>query len=394
MASGMSAEELLRRLIALDSSTRAGTREIADFICNYVDRPGVRVIRNRPPEGDQANLLIAQGPGCDDRSGLVLSGHMDTVPFDEPGWDTDPLALSRRGAAYVGRGVCDMKGFVALALHCFAAQVPATLRRPLMLLFTYDEEVGTLGARHFAESWDGGAPLPRAAVIGEPTSLGVVRTHKGHLRLRIELLGEPGHSAYPATGLNAIEIAARVVNRLGDLNRDLIAEAPADAAIFAPAPYASINVATIAGGTAHNVIPAACVLDLGIRLLPGMTGECMTERVRQAVQQGVEAGPRERTGEYRLDLISLSPPMRTAEAAPIHRALCHSVGQAESRGVAYASDAGWLRTLDLDCVLWGPGTIEVAHKPNESLPVAEFRRAGALLADLVREWCAGEPAPA
>jgi len=217
----MNPEELLARLVALDSSSRAGNRAVADFICNHLDGPGVRVIRNPAPQGDKLNLLIARGPQRDDRAGLVLSGHMDTVPFDEPEWESDPLALTRRDDRYLGHGVCDMKGFLALAVHRFAELKPAALRQPLVLLLTYDEELGTLGARHFVETWGGEEPLPRAAVIGEPTSLGVVRMHKGHLRMRVELLGRPGHSAYPTTGVNAIEIAARVVDCLSELKRCL-----------------------------------------------------------------------------------------------------------------------------------------------------------------------------
>ena len=389
----MNSEELLARLVALDSSSRAGNRAIADFICNYVDGPGVRIIRNPAPQGDKLNLLLARGPQRDDRAGLVLSGHMDTVSFDEPDWESEPLALTRRDDRYLGRGVCDMKGFLALAVHRFAELKPAALRRPLVLLLTYDEELGTLGARHFVETWRGEESLPRAAVIGEPTSLGVVRMHKGHLRLRVELLGRPGHSAYPTTGINAIEIAARVVDRLGELERCLTTETVPDAAVFDPVPYATLNVGTISGGVALNVIPARCVVGLGIRLLPGTTGAEMAERVRRAVELGIGDASSDASGEFRLDLIGESPAMSTPDGAPIHRSLCDRLGQSKSLGVAFASDAGWLRGLDLDCVLWGPGSIEAAHRANEWLPLAEFERADRLLADLVDEWCGPETAP-
>jgi len=390
----MRSEELLARLVALDSSSRAGNRPIADFICNYVDGPGVRIIRNPAPQGDKLNLVIARGPRRDDRAGLLLSGHMDTVPFDEPDWDSDPLGLTRRDDRYVGRGVCDMKGFLALAVHRFGELNPAALRRPLVLLLTYDEELGTLGARHFVETWGGEEPLPRAAVIGEPTSFGVVRMHKGHLRLRVELLGRPGHSAYPMTGINAIEIAARVVDRLGELKQCLTTELTADSPLFDPVPYTTLNLGTIAGGVALNVIPARCQLGLGIRLLPGTTGAEMAERVRQAVELGIGDAAPAAAGGYRVEVIGESPAMSTTDAAPIHRALCRRLGQSESRAVAYASDAGWLRRLDLDCVLCGPGSIETAHRANEWLPVADFDRAERLVADLVDEWCGAETAPA
>ena len=117
----MTREELLRRLVGVDSRSQVSNREIADFICDYVDRPGVRIVRNPSTDGTKLNVVAIRGPARDDGSGLVLSGHMDTVPFGEPDWASDPLELACREGRYVGRGVCDMKGFLALAVERFAA---------------------------------------------------------------------------------------------------------------------------------------------------------------------------------------------------------------------------------------------------------------------------------
>jgi acetylornithine deacetylase len=377
----MNRQELLQRLVACDSRSQVSNRAIADVICNYVDRPGVRIIRHPSPDGSKVNLVIARGPRCEDRTGLVLSGHMDTVPFSEPEWETDPLVLACRDDRYVGRGVCDMKGFLALAVDRFVS--PASLAHPLVLLLTYDEELGTLGARHLVEAGPPLEPLPRAAVIGEPTSLGVVRMHKGHLKLRVLLRGRTGHSAYPASGRNAIELAGRAIQSLTELGRRFEAEAPPEAAAFGEVGYATLNLATIAGGTALNVIPDRCVLEIGIRLLPGMNGGETTERVRRAVEAAVGAG------EVGLESINESPAMATPETASIHGALCALIGQQGSRAVSFATDGGWLAALGLDCVLWGPGSIQAAHGPNEWLPVGEFERGAGLLESLVADWCVG-----
>ncbi|MGE5231325.1 MAG: acetylornithine deacetylase [Deltaproteobacteria bacterium] len=376
----MTREELLRRLVGVDSRSQVSNREIADFICDYVDGPGVRIVRNPSADGTKLNVVAIRGPMRDDGSGLVLSGHMDTVPFAEPDWASDPLELACRDGRYVGRGVCDMKGFLALAVERFAA-APAELEHPLVLVLTYDEELGTLGARRLVETWPAGDRLPRAAVIGEPTSLEVVRMHKGHLKLRVVLLGRAGHSAYPGSGRNAIELAGVVIPALVGLGRELEAEAPPGAAAFGEVPHATLNLATISGGTALNVIPGRCALELGIRLLPGTSGAGVTDRVRRAVEGAVGAGT------YVLEPINESPPMATPETAPIHAALCALAGQRGSRAVSFATDGGWLAALGLDCVVCGPGTIQAAHKPNEWLPVAEFERAAGLLEALVRDWC-------
>ncbi|HEY8106007.1 MAG TPA: acetylornithine deacetylase [Gemmatimonadales bacterium] len=376
----MTREELLRRLIAIDSRSEVSNRGIADFICDYVEEPGVRIARNQSPDGTKLNVVATRGPARDDRSGLVLSGHMDTVPFGEPDWATDPLVLGLHDHRYFGRGVCDMKGFLALAVERFA-EAPAALAHPLVLLLTYDEELGTIGARHLVETWSSAERLPQAAVIGEPTSLEVVRMHKGHFKLRIVMLGRPGHSAYPASGRNAIEMAGDVIRELRRLGRELEGETPPEAALFGEIRHATINLATIAGGTALNVIPGRCVLEIGIRLLPGMTGGDMAERVRRAVERAVGREA------YFLEPINESPAMATPEAAPIHGTLCALAGQAGSRAVAFTTDGGWLGKLGLDCVVFGPGSIQAAHRPNEWLPVAEFERAAGLLESVVERSC-------
>ena len=188
----MTRDELLRRLIAIDSRSEVSNRGIADFICDYVDAPGVRIVRNQSPDGTKLNVVATRGPARDDRSGLVLSGHMDTVPFGEPDWATDPLVLDRRDDRYVGRGVCDMKGFLALAVERFA-EAPAASRASAGPALHVRRGAGH--DRGPAPGGDAGPalePLPRAAVIGEPTSLEVVRMHKGHFKLRIVMLGRPG----------------------------------------------------------------------------------------------------------------------------------------------------------------------------------------------------------
>lgn len=379
----MKPEELLARLVAFDSSSQVSNRPIADFICDYLDAPGVRILRNPAPDGDKLNLVIAGGPIVDDVAGLTLSGHLDTVPFAEPDWASDPLCLTRQDDLLVGRGVCDMKGFLALAIHQFASIPKTALRHPVVLLLTHDEELGTLGSRRFVETWAGDLALPRATLIGEPTSLSVVRLHKGHLKLRVIIQGRAGHSGYPATGINAIELAGAVIQQMGKFSRSLAGEATAEADLFGAVPHATVNLATIAGGVALNVIPERCVLELGIRTMPGMTSAHLTDEIRRAVAAAVgSCGVVETIGD--------SPALLTSEDAPIHRALCDLTGQEGSRAVAFASDGGWLQTLGLDCVLWGPGLIEVAHQANEWLPVVEFERGAGLLEQLVHAWCVAD----
>jgi len=362
--------DLLRRLVAIDSTSAISNLPIADEIASYVEKKADAIEYLRDPNEAKANLMIRFGPEPDGSGrGLILSGHMDAVPALESNWESDPFTLTDRDDRYVGRGSADMKGFLAVAMN---AALESNVRAPLILFFTYDEEAGTLGAREFAASWDRARALPRHAIIGEPTSFRPVRAHKGHLKLRITLTGKSAHSGYPHLGDNAIEKARPVLDALANLRRELEAHRQM-LDLFPDAPYVPLNIATIRGGTAVNIVPDRCEIEVGIRLLPGMDSDAMIERVRNVLGD--------------LEVMSDSPPMLLDDQSEIYRAMLpHAKPGPES--VSFASDAGWLQTMGVECLLWGPGAIEVAHKANEFTPKDEFHRAGDILRDVIARFCA------
>ena len=241
--------------------------------------------------------------------------------------------------------------------------------------------VGTLGARRCVDPGGRPPPRPRDVVIGEPTSLRVVRLHKGMLRLQLSFTGRAAHSGYPHLGRNAIEPAARAVTALAELRLTMERERPPHGEHFPEVPYAALNVGLVSGGSAVNVVPDRCTVQVGIRLLPGMRAEDVTERVRAAVAAALPSEPVELTS------LGESPAMMLDESAELFRDLRELVGRSGTESVAFATDGGWLQRAGYRCVVFGPGSIEVAHRPNEFLPVAEFERAGTLLDALIRQRC-------
>jgi acetylornithine deacetylase len=382
-AARMDDEALLERLVAFDTTSHFSNLPLLEFVSDYLDRPGVTVRRLPSPDGTKANLVVTAGPESRDGGGLTLSGHMDVVPAEEPDWRSDPFRLTRVGDTWVGRGAADMKSFLALAVNRVAAMDPQRLRRPLALLLTYDEEVGTVGARRFAETADPSVALPRDVIIGEPTSLRAVRLHKGMLRLELVFRGRAGHSGYPHLGRNAIEPAARAIAALAELRVTMEGERPAHGEYFRDVPYAALNVGVVQGGSAANVIPDRCAVQLGIRLLPGMQADAVTERVRTTVAAAL---PEE---AFELSHVSESPALNLEEGAALYQELSHIVGQRATESVAFATDAGWLQQAGYRCVIFGPGSIEVAHRANEFVPIGELERAGAILEDLIQRRCVG-----
>lgn len=375
--------ELLRRLVAFDSTSARSVLPIADFVCDYLDRPGIRIERFPCPEPDKVNLVVTVGPDPDPetRAGLVLSGHLDVVPAVEPEWESDPFEMRATDTDFFGRGTADMKGFDSLMLNAAADAAAEGVDHPLVLLVTCDEELGTVGARHLADAWPDGRPLPRRAVIGEPTSLEVVRMHKGHCKIRLVGHGRSAHSGYPHLGRNAIEPFGPILVALSEVRRSLEAEGGPNAEHFPEVPFVALNVATLHGGSAVNIVPDRCELVFGFRVLPGMETSAIRDRVLAAV--------RDAAGSARVDadVVSESPPMLLADDADLHRTLCEWRDQAGSRSASYATDAGWIQALGCECVLCGPGTIEVAHRPNESIPRVELAEGRRLVDRMIDHWC-------
>ncbi len=388
----LSDKELLSRLVGFDSTSTNSNLPIADFICEYLDGPGVEIVRVPSEDERKVNVVALIGPLDAEEAyeelapgtgggGLVLSGHLDVVPADEDGWRSNPFTLTKVQDTYVGRGACDMKGSVALAMNVFTSVDADELEFPLVLAFTYDEELGSLGAQRLVETWPEERLLPRNVVVGEPTSLRAVRMHKGHLTMRVTVEGRAAHSGSPQIGVNAIEAAARAVQGIMRLADPLKRQRCEASRFFSAVPFPVINVARISGGTAINVVPDHCVVDLGVRLLPGMNVEAMIEQVRDTV---AKSDPH---GKIEVEVVNNSPPMLLEERADVYVALRTLLGQKQCYGVSYASDAGILQGMSLQCVLFGPGSIDVAHRPNEFVPIEELERARPILEGVVEHFC-------
>src|ERR1700674_666374 len=329
---------------------------------------------------DRGDRYVGRG-ACDMKGFLALAANLALAASRQRLRHPPPPGLPPRGARDVGRGACDMKGFLALAANLALAAIRQRLVHPLALLFTYDEEVGTLGARWLVESCPEAAALPASVVIGEPTGLRVARAHKGHLTMRITLHGRGAHSGYPHLGSNAIEPAGAVIAALARLRRELAAEVAPHAELFPEVPFVPLNVGRVQGGGAINVVPDRCTVELGLRALPGVDSRRVAERVEQAARAAAAPFIPD------VEVLADSPPLLVAEEAPVLRRLCSLLGQRETATVSFATDAGWLQRLGMDCVLFGPGSIDAAHRPNEHVPKSDLATARAVLERAIAGCC-------
>lgn len=382
--------ELLARMVAYDTVPTSSNVPLAEHLAERLDAAGwrVRLYRDHALGAAKANLLAWLGPDRD--GGLVLSGHMDVVPFaEQPGWRTDPLVLARDDKRVYGRGVCDMKGFVAACVDLATHLDSSRLRRPLVLLLTCDEEEGCLGAGrlvpHLA-GLRGELPLPTDCVVGEPTDFRVYRAHKGHTHLPITISGRGGHSSRPDLGTNAIAAAAVAIEAIEKLAAEMPARASAEArALFPELPWVPFNLGTIRGGTADNMIAERCELVVAFRQAPGQEAATLLAELEARVRRALAARFPDAGVTFGKPVVT--PSMVSPAGGPLLTDLLAASGAREAGGAPYATDGGQLARAGIRCYICGPGELEQAHQPNESLPLEHLGRTGELLRTLVAARC-------
>lgn len=373
MVEALSDIQLLARLVAFDttSSTAQPTTPLGEFIAEYVDGTPVKIERF-DCGSSQENLVLMAGPACLNGEGLLLSGHVDCVPAVEPEWTTDPFVLDVQDDRLVGRGACDMKGFVALAVNLLRREALAgSLAEGVMLLLSCNEEIGTIGAGAFIGQW-GDRPIPRRCLVGEPTSLRPIRGHKGHTSYTITVAGVGGHSGFPNEGINAIERATPVLQALAELRKELTSERSEWSDLFPEVPFPVLSIAQINGGSAINVTPETCTIRIGVRPLPGEATDAYTARLKAILP-----------ADAHLELTNGTPSFGAPADDRFLQEVQQIVEEFEDCGANFGTDAGRLAQLGCTPVVFGPGDIAVAHKPNEWMPRAEFERTPALLEALI-----------
>lgn len=327
-----------------------------------------------PDQPGKANLLATLGTGP---GGLVLSGHTDTVPFDEQRWQQNPFTLREDNNRWYGLGATDMKGFFPVVLAAAERFADAELAAPLIVLATADEESSMSGAKYLT---DIGRPQARYAVIGEPTGLRPVRAHKGIMMEAIRIKGLAGHSSNPALGRNALEDMHRVLSELLAFRQDL--QATHNNPLF-DITWPTLNPGYIHGGDNPNRICGHCELHFDIRPLPGMD----LEEVRQKLESRL-AILRESEG-IQVVLESLFPGVpayeQSADSALVRAAEQLTGHPAEA--VAFATEAPFLKALGHDTIVLGPGSIDQAHQPNEYIEISQMLQAVTTVESLIEQLC-------
>lgn len=355
--------DMIRKLVAFDTTSRNSNLEIIGFIRDYLSSHGVESQLVFDETGKKANLYATLGPA--DKPGIALSGHTDVVPVDGQEWDSDPWTITERDGRLYGRGTCDMKSFLAIAL----AMVPEFLKRPLQhpihLIFSYDEEVGCVGVRRLIALLEEFRIKPAAVIVGEPTDMKVIVAHKGKKSLRCRVRGFEAHSSLAPKGVNAIEYAAEMIAYLRRVAQRCAKEGPFDQDYDIP--HSTVHTGVIQGGTALNIVPKDCYFDFELRYLPGVDPEALIAELKGFAERELLPAMRAVAPDTGISFeeISAFPGLDMPEEEDVVVLAKSLAGSNRVRKVAFGTEAGLFQQAGLPTVICGPGSIDQAHKPNE-----------------------------
>lgn len=327
-----------------------------------------------PDQPNKFNLIATLGQGD---GGLVLSGHTDTVPYDQGKWQSDPFVLQERDNKLYGLGSCDMKGFFAIVIDTLSRMSLSHLHQPLIILATADEESSMAGARALVSQ---GTLKARYALIGEPTQLTPIHAHKGIMMERIQVTGKSGHSSNPALGTNALDAMHEVMQELMHYRKGLRSRFQ-DANFVID--YPTMNFGCIHGGDNPNRICGKCDIEFDLRALPGMSNQSLMAEIAQLLPQ-IEA----RTGTT-IELNSLFPDVpsfSTPITSDIVR-VCEKLTHKTATTVAFATEGPFLNQLGMETLILGPGSIDQAHQPNEFMALDQITPMQTVINSLVTRYC-------
>lgn len=385
-----STKVLLKDLVSFDTTSINSNRELIDYIVDYLARYGVDSELVLDQSGTKANLIARIGP--EHVAGIVLSGHTDVVPAREAGWVSPAFELSEREGKLYGRGTCDMKGFIACALAAVPALVAAPLERPVYLCFSYDEEVGCLGAPSLAAYLTQLRQRPLLAIIGEPSEMKFINGQKGKIAMRCHVRGTAGHSSMAPNHVNAIQYSAKIISMIEELADNFNQNGPFDHDYSVP--HSTMLTTMIHSGVATNITPEASAFNFEIRSLPDQDPVAVIDQLKQRVEDELVPEMKAVSSKAGVEWeeIFSYPAMGDCAGTPGFE-LIKELLPAWGGKVSYGSEGGVFETVaQVPALILGPGSIVQAHRTDEYIEIDQLSQCLSFL-DQLRLLLCRKPEP-
>ncbi|GAA0774660.1 acetylornithine deacetylase [Roseibium denhamense] len=370
--------EILSRLVGFDTVSDRSNLGLVGYVEDYLRDLDIPFETIPTEDGTKASILARIGPQRP--GGVILSAHSDVVPVEGQDWSSNPFELRIENGRAYGRGTCDMKGFFASVLAAAPKFKAEHLETPIYFAFSYDEEVGCAGVapliQRIREICDG----PRACIVGEPTGMEPVTAHTGKQIFQCDFFGTPMHSSLAPRGRNAITAAAEVLNELNRFVAELSCFKTSDTRF--PITHPTINVGTIEGGKATNIVAEYCKFVVEYRHPPGTPENALRDELST-----IFAAIPDQMGRFRE---TASYPSFLLPNGSRALDLVQQEGEPrQTHAVNYGTEAGLFAEAGIDTVVLGPGDIQQAHQPDEFIELSELASCDAFLQELCAELSKG-----
>lgn len=381
----MNSIEWLKKLISFDTTSRNSNLKLIDAISEWFASHGIATKLTHDSSGKKANLF-ATLPARDGakEGGLMLSGHTDVVPVDGQQWDTDPFHATQIDNRIYGRGTCDMKSFIAVSLALLPEFQRLKLSQPLHFAFSYDEEVGCLGAPVLLAEMQKNHIQPHACIVGEPTEMRAVVAHKGINVFRCRFQGLAAHSSLTTQGCNAIEHAAKLICWIREFSNQFRQQGPFDS--HYDVPFTSMTTNMIKGGNAVNTIPNECEFIFEFRNLSVVDPKHVFKQIQTYIKNDLLPSMQHDFSDAKIELDQLAavPGLEASEQAAITQLTRALTNKKDTLKVAYATEAGLFQNSGIPTIVCGPGSIEQAHRANEFIFLEQINQCEKFLLNIVK----------
>lgn len=369
-------EALLEQLIAFDTTSYKSNLQLIHFIQQQFEQCGIAVRLKLNEQQTKACLFASIGP--QDVSGILLSAHSDVVPVDGQDWHSPPFVAVEKNDKIYGRGTADMKGFIACAMAMMMSARQQDLKMPLHLCISYDEEIGCIGVRDILPQLAEYLVTPLLCIVGEPTSMQIALGHKGKSVFKATCCGQEGHSALAPHFTNAIHVANALINSVIQVQQQIAQQQPQDLAYDIP--YTTLHIGKIQGGTALNIVPNSCVIDYEIRHIAQDNYHQIQQKIDASLDQsGFKKWVNIQEVNHYPGLMTarnLSIVQHIHQLLPIDTQIGH---------ISFGTEGGlFVESLDCPVLVCGPGSITVAHQPNEYIERSQLKQCDIFLHKLVQ----------
>lgn len=371
--------QLIQSLVRMNTVSHNSNLALIHFVRDELQKSGVVSRLTFNADKTKANLFATLGEGKP--AGIILSGHTDTVPWDGQDWTLDPLSATVRDGKLFGRGSCDMKGFIGMALAHAGDFLNSAAPFAVHLALSYDEEVGCMGVKELIADMKDAGIRPLACIVGEPTSMVPATAHKGVYRYKCCVRGKEAHSSLTPLSVNAIEMAARVVGKIRDMAEGFEASEPRYEGFDVP--FSTASVGQFHGGIADNVVPRDAEFRYEFRNLPTADAHLMQKevlayvaRVQPAMKNiAPEAG-------FSFETICEVPAFLGSTSDAVTQLAQRLAGTQRTTLVAFGTEAGLFKSAGIPTVVCGPGSINQAHQPDEFVSLAQLAQCEVFMREL------------